>query len=50
MQLDLSSFASIHEFANKLSTKENKLDLLICNAGIGWKAEHPTLTCDGQVT
>ena len=48
MTLDLSSFASIREFASELSAKEKKVDLLICNAGIGWKGRDRTITCDGQ--
>ena len=48
MQIDLSNFASIREFVNELSLKEKKLDLLICNVGIGWKVDERTITCDGQ--
>ena len=49
MELDLSNFASIHEFCNKLTSKERKLDFLVCNAGIGWNSDHPVITSDGQV-
>jgi NAD(P)-dependent dehydrogenase (short-subunit alcohol dehydrogenase family) len=50
MQLDLANFASIHEFANNVATKEGKVDFLICNAGIGWNSDKPEITCDGQVS
>ena len=49
MQLDLANFASIHEFAYKVATKETKVDFLICNAGIGWNIDEPKITCNGQV-
>ena len=49
MQLDLSKFASIKEFANNIATKEKKIDFLICNAGVGWKFDSPNITEDGQV-
>ena len=49
MRLDLSDFASIDEFANKIATKVEKLDFVICNAGVGWKFDHPTITVDGHV-
>ena len=50
MQLDLSKFASIQEFANNIATKEKKIDFLICNAGVGWKFDSPNITEDGQVS
>ena len=49
MQLDLSKFASVQEFANNIATKEKKIDFLICNAGVGWKFDSPNITEDGQV-
>ena len=49
MELDLSSFESIHKFSNELMLKERKIDFLICNAGIGWSSDHPKITSDGQV-
>lgn len=35
MKIDLSSFQSIREFANEFLTKEERLDVLIHNAGYG---------------
>ena len=49
MELDLSSFESIHKFSNELMSRERKIDFLICNAGIGWSSDHPKITSDGQV-
>ena len=49
MELDLSSFESIHKFSNEVISKERKIDFLICNAGIGWSLDHPKITSDGQV-
>ena len=33
MKLDLASLASIHDFANEFLKSENRLDILINNAG-----------------
>jgi len=46
MQLDLSSFKSVKQFASELCAKEGKLDILVNNAGIAF---HPKkITDDGQ--
>ena len=44
--LDLSSFASVRKFAQKIVDEETKLDILVCNAGI--KMVDKTITDDGQ--
>ena len=48
MKCDLCSFDSIRKFAQVYNEKEERLDILICNAGIGWASE--ALTEDGFST
>jgi NAD(P)-dependent dehydrogenase (short-subunit alcohol dehydrogenase family) len=36
LPLDLASLASVRQAAQRLHTTHDRLDLLICNAGIGW--------------
>lgn len=45
MHCDLSSFDFIRKFAKVYKQEENRLDVLICNAGLGWAPE--TYTTDG---
>ncbi|KAL1489842.1 hypothetical protein ABEB36_013774 [Hypothenemus hampei] len=44
--IDLQSFKSVRSFANDILNSENKLDILICNAGIG-EYRRSQLTEDG---
>ncbi len=46
MHLDLASLASVHNFAEEFSAKENKLHLLINNAGFAFYPSRK-LTEDG---
>jgi retinol dehydrogenase 12 len=36
MNCDLSSFDSVRRFAHEYNRDENRLDVLICNAGLAW--------------
>ena len=45
MECDLCSFDSIRQFAKLYNTEEERLDVLICNAGIAWAPN--LLTNDG---
>lgn len=36
MKCDLSSFDSIHKAAEVYNAEEDRLDVLICNAGVAW--------------
>lgn len=45
MECDLCSLDSIRKFANIYNDEEKRLDVLICNAGVGWSP--PVLTEDG---
>ncbi len=36
MKCDLCSFKSVRQFVQLSDEEENKLDILICNAGIAW--------------
>ncbi|KAL1489808.1 hypothetical protein ABEB36_013740 [Hypothenemus hampei] len=44
--IDLQSFKSVRSFANDILKSENKLDILICNAGVA-EYRHSQLTEDG---
>lgn len=45
MQCDLSSLDSVRQFAQLYSTEEDRLDVLICNAGLVWSPD--VVTKDG---
>lgn len=45
MHCDLCSLDSVRSFAKMYNEEEERLDVLICNAGIGWSS--PVLTKDG---
>lgn len=42
MECDLSSFNSIRNFVNSYKIKEKRLDILICNAGLGYSSNQMT--------
>lgn len=42
MECDLSSFKSIRNFVNLYLNNERKLDILICNAGLGYSSNRMT--------
>ncbi|CAF1244450.1 unnamed protein product [Adineta ricciae] len=48
MKCDLRSFRSVRQFVQLYNTEEQRLDVLICNAGIAWAPE--LLTEDGFST
>ena len=45
MKCDLCSFESIRKFANLYNNEEERLDVLICNAGLSWSPDF--ITKDG---
>lgn len=45
MECDLCSLDSVRSFARKYNNEEDRLDVLICNAGIAWSPD--TVTKDG---
>ena len=45
MKCDLCSLDSVRTFAQLYNEQEERLDVLICNAGLGWAP--PVLTKDG---
>ena len=45
MKCDLSSFDSIRDFAKTYLEEEERLDVLICNAGLAWSPD--VVTKDG---
>ncbi|CAF3074483.1 unnamed protein product, partial [Rotaria sp. Silwood2] len=45
MECDLCSLESVRNFANLYNSEEERLDVLICNAGIGWSPH--AVTKDG---
>ena len=45
MECDLCSLDSVRSFARKYNNEEDRLDVLICNAGIAWSPD--VVTKDG---
>ena len=45
MQCDLSSLDSVRQLAQLYNTEEDRLDVLICNAGLAWSPD--VITKDG---
>jgi retinol dehydrogenase-13 len=45
MQCDLCSLDSVRQFASLYNAEEDRLDVLICNAGLAWAAD--VVTKDG---
>lgn len=45
MECDLCSLDSVRDFARQYNAKEDRLDVLICNAGLAWASE--VVTKDG---
>ena len=47
MMLDLASFASVRQFVNSFRAEEQKLDILINNAGVPLPQPEPRRSIDG---